>query len=702
MKKVIKISLVIVLLIIAGAWIWWEKHKKGIIKNSIENAVTKGTDSLYFISYDSSSFDELNGNAIFYNVNLQSDSLQKQLLQFDTTSSESIYNIHIDIVKALGVNIPALLNNKKVEARSIQLIRPVVYIIKPYKAKPEKEDVFNNKAIYERILGRYESIKAGEIVVDDGYVTFMNSKGEPKTRLKNISVQLNNFRVDSTKDYNNIVSYFIKDVIAKVKELSFSTDHHLVTFSGIEYNARERFISIQRFLETDTVGKPVFDINNSLISGISTDSFILKQQIKADEFKCEGGLVTVFTKKNQNSSNDYIEFDNDAFEEAVLNKVSIFDTKLVIYNRNEPAASPFIIDKVRFFANDIQKVSSGTNFKDIINQSNWSISAEGFSFLSKDKIYKFNVGNIDLDNLHATMRIKSFSITPQVSEQAFVKSLKSQKDLYNIQFNNIIVNGLDTKELISKKKIIAEAVSLQPTLKIFNDRTVPIDPKTPRRLYPQQQLQAIEIPFYIKKLIVSSGGIFYKERGALSKQTGVVHFKEVNGIVTNVTNIPEFINKNPDLELNAKGKFMGVSKLNTNWKLPLNKSDGSFKVSGAATGFNAESLNQIVEPLGMASIKKGEVKSLKFEMNGDNLKSSGTTTLVYDNLKLELLKMDSTEQKKKDFMSFVTNALVKNSNAENDNIKPVKMTFERDTTKSFFNLVWKTIFEGAKNTIQKL
>jgi hypothetical protein len=135
LKKSIKISLLILAVIVAGGWIYWQQHKKAIIRNSIENAVSQGTDSLYFIHYDSSAVDEINGNATFYNVTLQSDSLQRQLLLFDTASSASVYNIHVDEVTVLGADIPALLGNTAVDARSIQLKHPVVYIINSGKKK---------------------------------------------------------------------------------------------------------------------------------------------------------------------------------------------------------------------------------------------------------------------------------------------------------------------------------------------------------------------------------------------------------------------------------------------------------------------------------------------------------------------------------------------------------------------------------------
>ena len=70
--------------IIAGAiagYIYWQKNKKSIVKNSIQNAIQKKSDSLYFIHYDSSKIDEVNGNASFYKITLQVTVCKKQCLK---------------------------------------------------------------------------------------------------------------------------------------------------------------------------------------------------------------------------------------------------------------------------------------------------------------------------------------------------------------------------------------------------------------------------------------------------------------------------------------------------------------------------------------------------------------------------------------------------------------------------------------------
>ncbi len=703
MNKYIKIFLVILALAIVGGWIYWQQNKKNIIKNSIENAISKGTDSLYFIHYDSSFIDEVNGNASFFNVTLQSDSLQKQLMEFDTASSATIFNIQIDEVSIRGANIPGLIGNTSIEANSIFIKHPVVYIISS--GKKEKKHLNNNDslAIYEKLLGKFKSINAKEIIIENGFLNFADKTGEPNTALRNINVQLKKFRIDSTRDFQNILSYFIKDVVAKVKEVYIKGDKNYAIFTDVEYNAPGKFIHLKNFQQKNNDDKIVFDINNTSIKNISTDAFILRQQLQAEELISDGGILTFYTKqiKNADSAKDELEIDNNYFDEALVNKVSVGNSNILIYNRAKPNDAPITISNVKFNAVDIQKLDSGTSVKNLISSSNWQLSADGFSFTTENKRYKITIGAFDINNANSSMRIKNITVKPMFSETAFSRSLKHQEDLYNLEFNNIELSGIDTRLLTTRQRLEAATATLQPVAKIYRDRTVAQDLTSKVGKYPHQMLQKIKFPFSVKKVIIKNGMVAYTEKADVSKKTGTVFFKNINGTISNVTNINDLISKNNLLLLDATAGFMGVSQMRTVWKLPLNSNNGAFDVSGTAGGFNAVSLNPLIEPLGMASIKKGRVNKLTFNMTGTNLVAKGTATLLYDDLKIEILKIDSGDVKKKGLQSLLANALMKDSNPLNGVVRTDEINYERDRTKSFFNLLWKGIFSAVKKTTQK-
>ena len=690
------------MLALVGGWFYWQHYKKSIIKDSIESAISKGTDSLYFIQYDSSFIDEVNGNASFYNVRLQSDSLQKQLQLFDTASSATIYNIQVDEVSIRGANIPGLIGNTSIEANSIFIKHPVVYIISSGKKKKEILNNDDSLLIYEKLLGKFKSINAQEIIIENGFLNFTDKTGEPNTALRDINVQLKKFRIDSSKNYQNILSYFIKDVVAKVKEVYVKGDKSKATFTDVEYNAPGKFISLKKFQQKNDEGKIIFDVNNTSIKNISTDAFIVRQQLQAEELTSDGGILTFYTKlkKDTGSTKEEIEIDNNYFNEALVDKVSVGRTQILVYNRAKPNDAPITISNARFSAFDIQKLDSGTNIKNLISSSNWVLYADGFSFLTENRRYKINIGAFDINNANSSMRIRNFTVKPQFTEATFSKSLNRQEDLNNLEFNNIELTGIDTRLLITQRRLEAAMASLQPVVKIYRDRTVAEDRSSKVGKYPHQMLQNIKFPFSIKKLNVKNGMVAYTEKAAISKETGTVFFKNINGTITNVTNIKDIINKNNLLLLDATASFMGVAQIRSVWKLSLNSA--TFDVSGNSGGFSAVSLNAIAEPLGMTSIKRGQINKLTFNMTGNDLASKGSATLLYQDLKIEVLKKDSIDVKRKGFQSLLANALMKDKNPQNGVVRTDEINYQRDVTKSFFNLVWKSVFSAVKKTVQKL
>ncbi|MBL0144796.1 MAG: hypothetical protein IPP48_02590 [Chitinophagaceae bacterium] len=245
MIKSLKVILVVIVLAVIGGWFYWQQNKKSIIKNTIENAISKGSDSLYFIRYDSSFIDEVAGNASFFNLTLQSDSLQRQLLLFDTASSATIYNIQIDEVMIKGGNIPGLISNTLVEANLVLIKHPVVYIIKAGKKEKKILNSDDSLAIYEKLLGKFKSINAGEIAIENGDLIYTDKTGQPNIALRDINMRLKKFRIDSTRNYQNIISYFVKDMVAKVKEVYVKGDKNQATFTDVEYNALKNSFTLK-------------------------------------------------------------------------------------------------------------------------------------------------------------------------------------------------------------------------------------------------------------------------------------------------------------------------------------------------------------------------------------------------------------------------------------------------------------------------
>ena len=703
MKIILRYLIAVIIIGAIAGYIYWQKNKKTIIKESIQNAIQKKTDSLYFIHYDSANIDEVNGNASFYKVSLQSDSAQKAMLNNNDSLPNALYNISIDEVTARGVDMSGLLRNNNVAAKMILLNKPVIQIINTGVDKPKPFTYNDTLELYQKIIGKFKSVQADTIQVVNGTVLVTDKKGKALTTLENINVTLNNFLVDSTRNYQNIISYFIKDVKVTVENIQLpeSKNGSRINITKMLYDAPQKIVhvnSIQQYKAGNTT--PVVDIKNVHLNQLNTDAFIINHQLKAGLISCDGGLITIYKKKKKRvSGEDAIELSSDLIDEAEIGGIKLANTKIVIKDPSNESEIPFIINDVTFSASKVLSVTNSSTINDIINNAEWELSAGGFSFITKEKLYQFSAEGMLLNNKTGTIKVKRILLKPQLTEAEFTMASTVQKDRLDLSFSNIYLQGVNFKKLISTKILEAETASLQPLIKIFNDRTLPFSTTSKVGKYPQQLLTKLPFPFYVKKIIVNNGEVFYKEKARKSEMAGTPYFTKINGTIANVTNIPAKIKANKIMRLNVSSLFLGTAIIKTEWLLPLNLEDTLFTVTGEVGQMDAIVLNQIIEPLGMASIKSGTIHKLIFDLKCNNYYGEGHVTFLYNNLKVEVLKMSDEELKKRGLASFLANTFIKNDNPNNNSTYVGNVDFKRDITKSFFNLLWKSIFDGVKKTV---
>jgi hypothetical protein len=300
MKGKIKYLFLVVMVILVSGYVYWNQHKKAIIKKKIQDTVNQKTDSLYYVHYDSSAIDEINGNASFYHVSLQSDSAQKAMLNNTDSLPNALFNIKVEELTATGIDVPGLLQNQDVSANKVLLVNPVVHIINTGKDKPSQYSAADTMALYKKILGRFSTIKASHITIKNGTILITSVTGKSLTTLENINVDLDNFLVDSTRNYESIISYFINEVKATVENIQLpeSPNKTRVNLEKLRYDATEKILEIGG-IQQYNVGnsQPVIDLKNILLSGLNTNSFIRIQQLKAESLTCDGGLVTIRSKR---------------------------------------------------------------------------------------------------------------------------------------------------------------------------------------------------------------------------------------------------------------------------------------------------------------------------------------------------------------------------------------------------------------------
>lgn len=330
------------------------------------------------------------------------------------------------------------------------------------------------------------------------------------------------------------------------------------------------------------------------------------------------------------------------------------------------------------------------------------LESEKISFSSEDQPYNYIADSISINSTANSASIKRFRINPTMNEDAFVKSLPTQDDRFDFSINNLRMRNLDIHQLFNENIVADSIVINSASFKIYRDLSIPRDKKNRVGKYPHQLLDKIPVSVQVKKMILSNTFVEYKEKSKITSQSGKVQFHDVSATITNLTNNKDAVKADNVMRADINTKFLNKAPLKCVWQFYLKHPKGRFDIKGNLGSIAGSDINALIEPMGPAKMEKGQIKSLDFNFEGNNYGTDGTVKMLYNDLKLSVLEKDkgSKELDKKSLTSFVANIVIKNDNPKGkDEPRIASVHFDRDTNRSIFHLVWKSIFKGIKETV---
>lgn len=332
------------------------------------------------------------------------------------------------------------------------------------------------------------------------------------------------------------------------------------------------------------------------------------------------------------------------------------------------------------------------------------INLNNYTFATPDSLYHINLNQLDFSASSGKLNIKSFSVVPRYNEMTFGQVIGFAKDRFNIQMSDISLEGIDLPLYVRKQELYAKEMDISNGfVEVFNNNSLPSKETARLGGYPHQLLQKLKGQLTVKQLNLSNVDISYAEFDRDSKQKGKITFENTSGSITNITNAKKIKEKNPFMFASLSTYMMGQGKLDVNFRFNLEAKDGAFSYSGTLGQMDGQVLNRITKPLGMVEVKSGHVKKLEFNIDANDHLAKGHVDFAFNDLSVALLKKDKERDRlvKQGLISFLANAMVINSDNPNaDGIfisAPIK--YERVETASFFNFIWKTLFQGIKHSV---
>jgi len=328
-----------------------------------------------------------------------------------------------------------------------------------------------------------------------------------------------------------------------------------------------------------------------------------------------------------------------------------------------------------------------------------SINAAGIS-IDAGKLFSITSDSIFFDVQAKSFGLKNFQIKPKYNQKNFTKLYEEQKQWFAIKLDSLVLNHINIDAWINTGHLeVGKIEVIAPNVALYKDKSKPPPPFKKKSL-PASAIQAIPWVLEIDSVLIKNGYISISETSALTGEDSHLSFNELNGLLTNFTNVSSDTEESSIMELNATTLVQNKAFTSILMQFDLTSSIDKFTVQGSVGSVDGSAFNSVLEPMMGVKVTGGIINSLKFEFTADDSLSTGTVDMDYEKVKLEIFNEKSDKKTKKGFMSFAANTIIKTNNrGGSPNYLQGVIHTTRVQEKDVWPYLWHSIQVGLVSTL---
>ena len=451
-------------------------------------------------------------------------------------------------------------------------------------------------------------------------------------------------------------------------------------------------------------------IPNLSIKKVDPLKVLRESKLDIDEITIENPILTVsFTKLKGQKFKDIkrkTAYENikNVLKELKVGSVYFTNVKFKYIDYNFSKARITSIDHLNIRLNDILiDARSAKNTEKIYNATDVIAEIKDYEFSTPDANYKLKIKHAILSTQKKQLLLNGFSLIPRYTKIEYANRFKYQRERYSSNVDTILANHIDFNELLNERTIAASSIELiNGNLDVFLNRSKPklIIDKSPN--FPHLALKRLAWGVNIDTLMFKKIQVSYGEYNPATKGTGTVYFNDLFASVYHVSNDSLAIQKNNFCKADISTSLMGEGNLNVHLGFNLSDPKGSFRYHGKLGAMQTSKINDITRPLGMITSSSGKINEMDFDIKGDINGTKGMLALNYSDLNIIIMKKESKENYvRMGIISLFANAFIveRNNPSKNQKLRIVYPYYRRPIESSFFNLMWKTVLVGLKESI---
>ena len=512
---------------------------------------------------------------------------------------------------------------------------------------------------------------------------------------------------------NSLLSSKLKDILNEQK-----IEHHKLSVEKIRFSLFDRSLLLKEVtfrpsdsamlrLKAQTIDKTSLNVVSSSsvkITGIHLFSAIFSKNIIINKLIINDLLIQRF-----NSTSTTKQKSKDSAENT-LNLDSLFIQQIAGFELRHIQMKNMKVQFIDIKTGDLTFQNNPFNFE----VSGFKLAPKGGQYFSlepvkkdfeiahikieiPDKKYLFAVDKIRFDFQNDHICVEGLTLKPSIEKEILASTYKYNSDIYDLGFKKACFYHLDLDKAETGNGIFIDSVKIEGfDIGIFKDKTKPFNTSKRPKL-PHNALKQLDFPVHVPKLEITGGNLFYEEKLKRRDITMKVRMQKLHLKVENLTSVKTY--RQRPLKVDLFSQFMDKTKLNVHLILPLQDELDTFQFYGDLSGSSFSYYDDAIIPALGLKVLTGTMDGMKFEARGSSYSSKGTMTMLYSDLKTEVLK--SKKNEKSGFLSWSVNSLVNKSNpGQNGQVRVGIMSFDRVLYKGMGNYLWKTLQSGIVNTIE--
>jgi len=478
-----------------------------------------------------------------------------------------------------------------------------------------------------------------------------------------------------------------------------------ITLQGVKITPLRKLTEIPGKRSLTTITIPEIRFRGFYFDRAIFDNQWLLEELSIDHPKVEMELIHSDTQKG-----DPVKFNPAGIirfppfmTTVAVRKITVNEANAVLQLHQPGKISSHSIDRVmidvtRFRADSATRANPLA--VPLFNADDITVLAPGFTWHTADSLYTFSFSRFGFSTAGSTAFLDSVKLIPRYDRNEFSVKAGHQTDRMVISLPGIKLAGIDFPVLLGEKQLSVRKISLEKlNFESYRDKRVTF-PEWQHPLLPGRIPEKIRFPVCIDTIALSDGFASYEEQ--TGDEPGRIFFDQLSATLTGFCTVAYPLKNRHDMVVHGSTRLMGTAPLDSWIRFYNGNPRDSFSLRATIGELNLTGINPMLSRLMPVSVQEGKATSTEiFQLNANDSLAVGEMDFKYHSLAIRLkpTQTDTWSVVEAWLLTEVANLLLPGNPNSDGKMRHGVIYYQRDTSKGFFNYLWKSALSGVKSSV---